>query len=249
MSSRVAAIAAKRSFRVPLGLLLVALGCASNAPFEGPRPVQEAGLVENAATGPAVRIGHAEDRRDFARLGGLVVDDARDPVDQARAVAQGTGPGGANGVVLLLPPDLSVELLAAESMARALRGAGFRVLAQGDEDYELATPLDVGVEQLWLERNPRNAPAHVKYEIRVRRSGPLPGLEAGVVSDVNAKMSRGGFSRALWRMALSSDLDATQLHAQIRTPVMEASDQTPQFGPIRTAQHADGDFLFVRPQR
>lgn len=44
----------------------------------------------------------------------------------------------------------------------------------------------------------------------------------------------------------SGVLDATQLHALIRNPVMRDSDQTPQFGPIRTARHEDGDFLFVR---
>ncbi len=41
-------------------------------------------------------------------------------------------------------------------------------------------------------------------------------------------------------------LDATNLHSQIRTPVMRDSEQTPQFGAIRMARHEDGDFLFVR---
>jgi len=43
-----------------------------------------------------------------------------------------------------------------------------------------------------------------------------------------------------------SVLDATRLHALIRTPVMRDSEQIPQFGPIRRARHDDGDFLFVR---
>ena len=50
-----------------------------------------------------------------------------------------------------------------------------------------------------------------------------------------------------WRRSINySEIDATTLHAQIREPIMRDSDQTPQFGPIRSARHEDGDFLFVR---
>jgi len=41
-------------------------------------------------------------------------------------------------------------------------------------------------------------------------------------------------------------LDGTELFAKIRRPVMVNSDQTPEYGDIRKAGHAGGDFLFVR---
>jgi hypothetical protein len=41
-------------------------------------------------------------------------------------------------------------------------------------------------------------------------------------------------------------LDGTELFSKIRRPVMVNSDQTPEYGDIRKAGHAGGDFLFVR---
>jgi len=43
-------------------------------------------------------------------------------------------------------------------------------------------------------------------------------------------------------------LDGTELFSKIRRPVMVNSDQTPEYGDIRKAGHAGGDFLFVRHQ-
>jgi uncharacterized caspase-like protein len=56
------------------------------------------------------------------------------------------------------------------------------------------------------------------------------------------------FANAFLRTLRENDavLDATTLHAKIREPIMRDSGQTPQFGPIRSARHEDGDFLFVR---
>ena len=43
-----------------------------------------------------------------------------------------------------------------------------------------------------------------------------------------------------------SVLDGTQLFSELRPEVMLNSDQTPEYGRIRKAGDAGGDFLFVR---
>jgi len=93
----------------------------------------------------------------------------------------------------------------------------------------------------------RKGPSHVE-RLASRRT------RLALTSGGNEPVVDGGggghsvFANAFLRSLRENDeiLDATTLHAQIREPIMRDSDQTPQFGPIRSARHEDGDFLFVR---
>ena len=95
----------------------------------------------------------------------------------------------------------------------------------------------------------RKGPSHVE-RLASRRT------RLALTSGGNEPVVDGGggghsvFANAFLRSLRENDevLDATTLHAQIREPIMRDSDQTPQFGPIRSARHEDGDFLFVRTE-
>ena len=209
-----------------IGLLL---GCAN----PGVVPVQEVGTLENPATGVGVRIARVEDRRDFQDFAGrsltpTLTDDDGDPVRRSRAVGRSTSLGGGAGANVFLAPDLSVETIVADAVARALRGAGFRVLEQGDPGYAGAVPLTLGVEQLWMMRNLPAEPAYAEAEIRVRVSGPLPGLERGAIVSARKKVARGGWSRGMWRIALEKGLDELTEAAEVELDSVRASlDDSP----------------------
>ncbi len=188
--------------------LALALACAS----PGVVPVQQAGQLENPARGFAVRIERVSDDRDFQDFAGrsftpTLANDDGDPVLRSRAVGRSTRAGGAPGANVFLAPPLSVETVVAEAAARSLRAAGFRVLESGDTGYESAAPLRLGIEQLWMMKNPRTAPAFAACEIRVRVAGPVPGLVRGAVVEVRRKVARGGWSREMWRQALERGLE------------------------------------------
>ena len=210
--------------RLPLAGLLcgLALACASPPVV----PVQDAGATENPETGIAVKIASVEDRRDFQDFVGsgltpTLTDD--DPAQRARAVGRDTTLMGSAGPNVLLAPDSSVEQIVSDAVARALRAAGFRVLVAGDPGFEQAPPLTLGIEQLWMMNDPGMPIAWVDAEIRVRISGPLPGLEGGAVVSARKKLSRGGWALEMWQETLGKALDQLTEKAQVELETVRAS--------------------------
>jgi hypothetical protein len=93
----------------------------------------------------------------------------------------------------------------------------------------------------------RAGPAHIeRLSARRTRLALTSGGNEPVTDSGGGQYSV--FANAFLRTLRENDavLDATTLHAKIREPIMRDSGQTPQFGPIRSARHEDGDFLFVR---
>ena len=228
-----------RALASPLAALaLLALACASRPVV----PVQQAGTTDNPETGVGVKLAHVEDRRAFQDFAGraltpTLAGDDGDAVLRARAVGRSTSQTGGAGANVFLPADSSVELIAAEAVARALRAAGFRVLEIGDPGFEDAVPLELGVEQLWMMRNPPAEPAWVEAEIRLRISGPLPGLERGAVVEVREKLSRGGWSYGMWRQGLEKGLTELTEEAQLELESVRASlDASPLMRPADAAR-------------
>jgi hypothetical protein len=214
---------------IALATIAAAFACAN----PGVIPVQTVGTIENPSDGVSVRIARIEDRRDFQDFSGrsftpTLTNDDGDPVRRARAVGRSTSQSGGAGANVFLAPDLSVELIVAEAVARALRGSGFRVLEQGDRGFEGAVPLDIGIEKLWMMKNRPSAPAYAEVEIRIRVSGPIPGLELGAIVEERKKVARGGWSRGMWRQALEKGLDEVTESAQVELAAVRASlDSSP----------------------
>ncbi len=207
--------------RTLVGLLaLLTLACAGLSVV----PVQEAGLTENPPAGPAVKIASTLDQRDFQDFSGRGLTPTLagdDPELRPRAVARGAGPGGGSGNVLL-SPDSSVEQIVAQAVGRALRAARFRVLTASDPGFAKAVPLTLGIEQLWMMNEP-GAPAWVDAEIRVRISGPIPGLERGAVVEARKKLSRAGWTFGMWQEALGKALDELTRKSQVELEAVRAS--------------------------
>lgn len=198
--------------------------CAS----PGVTPVQEAGAIGNPATGPAVRIDEVVDRRGFQDYAGhTLTPTLAGDVDRSRAVGRSTQPGGAAGENVLLAPGLRVEDVASEAVSRALRSAGFRVLAAGDPGANDATALRVTIEQLWMMRRLPSPGGSAEVEIRVRIAGPIGGLDHGTVVSVRDVVSRESWTPSLWRITLEKGLDELTRKA---VPELEAARAAVEVG-------------------
>ena len=191
-------------------------GCASSP---GVIPTPTAGLSENPTEGVAIQIVEIVDERQFGETAGsrlvpTLTGDRDDPGRRSRAIGRSNTPTGTPGPVIFLEPGLTIESTTRDALARAFRGAGFRVLGEGDAGLERAIPVEVGIEQYWMMKNPPNASPFVLGEIRARVRGPLPGLETGQVIESRGKVVRGGYTRGMWRQALDKTLDDLTLRTQ-----------------------------------
>lgn len=217
-------------------LLLLTLGLGLTACANtGVVPSLEAGVIENPATGIAVRIAQVDDRRAFQDYAGrkfvpTLTKDAKDPERRARVIGRATTRAGRGtpAANVFLAPGLSVSSLVSDAVGRALRASDFRVLEEGNAGYDDAIGLRLVIEQLWMMQNPPSQPPMVAIEMRVRVAGPLPGLERGAVIEVLKRVNAGGFSRAMWRIALERGLDGfTEATETELAHVRKAIDEMP----------------------
>ncbi len=193
---------------VPITLTLLLGACTST----GVLPMQKAGVLENPESGVAVRIAQIVDQRDFQDFAGrgftpTLTGDFNDTDRRSRAIGRGTAQNGRPGPSIFLKPDLTVPGIVRDATIRALRSAGFRVLESGDPGYDQAIGLNLAIEQLWLMQSKSTEAPSTALELRIRITGPLPGLEVGVLVEGYKRVVRGGFSRAMWRQALEAGLD------------------------------------------
>jgi hypothetical protein len=200
---------------VELLLLTLAVGCAST----GVIPTQQAGSEANPPDGVPVRIEVVEDEREFqetaaARLVPSLSGDDQDTARRSRAVGRTNLSNGRPGANVFLEPDRTVESITREAVARALRGAGFRVVEEGAADYGAAIPVNVAIEQLWMMKSPPSASPYTIADLRIRITSTLPGLETGQVVEAQSRVVRGGFTRSMWRQVLELGLDELTEAAQ-----------------------------------
>jgi len=211
--------------------LLIGLttGCAST----GVIPSQAAGLVENPDDGIPVRIAEVSDERRFREYAGRRLEptlrgDDQSKARRSQAIGRNVTASGSAGANIFLEAPLTVESVVRESIERALRAEGYRVLAEGENGADAAIPLTVAIDQFWAMRSPPSASEYINFEVDARVSGPLPGLETGLLIQAGQKIVRGGYSRAMWRQAMEQGLDdLTEKAAAEFGRVRLALDATP----------------------
>ena len=95
------------------------------------------------------------------------------PAITSRAIARKrSGYGKAMGDILL-PEGDTVEQLVGTALTRGLRGAGYRVLLQGQEGYEQAAPLEADIRRFWTWISPGLWAFHLEFEAQVQVTGPV----------------------------------------------------------------------------
>ena len=154
---------------------LLFIGCATS------RGILEVPLMagDNPIQGREVKIVRVTDRRTFQlkpsdpSTPSLKDGQIDNPAITSRAIARKrSGYGKAMGDILL-PEGHTVEQLVGTALTRGLRGAGYRVLLQGQEGYEQAVPLEADIRRFWTWISPGFWALHLEFEARIQVSGPV----------------------------------------------------------------------------
>ena len=93
------------------------------------------------------------------------------------------------------------------------------------------------------------SPQKAKYLRQMARKKTRMAMSSGGLKPVeDGRGKHSPFARAFLKALNDNEkvMDGTSLFKAVREPVMLAADQTPEYSPIRRADHDGGDFLFVR---
>jgi hypothetical protein len=202
--------------------LLVGMALAGCATTRGilDVPVPESA---NPATGVAVRIESVSDDRKFElhpkqpSIPSLKDGHIEDRALTSRAIARKrNGYGKAMGDILL-PEGRTVAGVTEAAVARGLRAAGVRVLAEGRPGYEEAAPLAVDVQQFWAWFTPGFLAGHLEFEARIIVTGPVAPFEEGQSFRGYVRLATQAATGSAWRNTIEKGL--ADLEEQIRTRV------------------------------
>jgi hypothetical protein len=198
-----------KTIRVAAAAILLAVSLAACATNRGEIDLRVA-ATPNPPGGPAVKITEVVDRRKFEIKPGepnvpsLMNGEINDAAITRRAIARKRNAYGAALGDILLPEGRSVAQLTEEALTKALREAGYRVVAAGDPDYDKARPLQADVEQFWGWFRPGFAQITLQYEARVRLRGNWPSTAQEVRGE--AKIGRGMAATEQWTEVFNAGL-------------------------------------------
>jgi hypothetical protein len=97
----------------------------------------------------------------------------------SRAIARKRGGFGAALGDVLLPEGQSVQQLSRAAVVRALRDAGYRVSAPGDQGYAEAIPIKVRIDEFWSWFSPGFASVAVSFRGKLYLQGNVTPIVAG----------------------------------------------------------------------
>ena len=195
--------------RTVAAAILLAASLAACATSRGEIDLRVA-AAPNPPGGTAVKITEVVDKRAFAvrpdkpNVPSLMNDEISDSAITRRAIARKRNAYGAALGDILLPEGRSVAQLTEEALTKALREAGYRVVAAGDPDYDKARPLQAEVEQFWGWFSPGFAQITLQYEARVRLKGGWPSNAQEIRGE--AKIGRSMAATEQWTEVFNAGL-------------------------------------------
>lgn len=166
-----------------ISLLLFVTGCALTRSVV---PVDVAVPIGNPINGIDVKIVSVEDDRDFQvrpktpDVPSLSENEVINESVKARAIGRKrNGYGAAIGDVLL-PEGQTVADVIKSSLSNSFRQAGYRVLGEGDANYDTALPISVKMTQFWswIEMGFWQGKLHNDSEVIIK--GPIDKLKNGI---------------------------------------------------------------------
>jgi hypothetical protein len=200
----------------------------------------------NLGNGPAVRIASVSDARVFAvdppdpSIPSLKNDEIKDPAITSRAIARKrNGYGKAIGDILL-PEGRTVSDLVRASVARGLREGGYRVLAEGDEGYAEAAPIDVEIRKFWMWITPGFLAAHLEFKNAIALKGPIPPLTENPEVGGYVRLPSQAAGTGAWSNTLKQGLENfnVNLIALLQGNALEPASAAPEGAPPAAAPAA-----------
>ena len=158
-----------------------------------------------------------KDLREFqinprqADIPSLKNNEINDPSITSRAIARKRNSFGKAMGDILLPEDQTVMDLVADSLTRALRENGYRVLGESDPDFAAAAPLEVAIDRFWGWFQPGFWQLKLHFSTAIQVKGPIDPFANGMTfaSDVAKDFQVANTSN--WRETIEASLDELNL--------------------------------------
>ena len=217
-------------FKIALALaaLLMVTGCATSRSVVS---VGSEGAYNNAnpTAGQAVKIEVTDVRIFEARpptpdIPSLKDGDIRNTATTARAIGRKrNGYGKALGDILL-PEGQTVSMITTDAIANGFKQAGYRVLKPGEPGYDQAADIKVKVKQYWswVDIGFWALTLHCRAEVDI--TGPVKGLEKGMVVLSEAQEKAGAAFEETWQDIANQGLSALTTEVAQKLPRQSASN-------------------------
>ncbi len=188
---------------------LLGSGCATS---RGILPIEVA-TQSNPDTGQTFRIVEVKDSRVFElrppqpSTPSLENGEIQDESITLRAIARKrNGYGKALGDILL-PEGRTVLDLTRESITRAMRESGLRVLSEADPGWKAATPLQADIQQLWAWMTPGFWSLALDFDMRVRITTDLGFFREGQEAHGAIRLHSQAAGTRAWRNTITKGLE------------------------------------------
>lgn len=209
---------------IVLALVVVfASGCAVTRSEMDVAEVQ----IQNPPTGQEVKFVSVQDERGFELEPGepstpsLKNGEIDNEAITSRAIARKrNGYGQALGDILL-PESKTVSSVVENRLSRSFAEKGYRVLSPGDAGYESAMPLAVDIQKFWGWFNPGFFTIDLSFEIMLRVTGPVAGLDHGATFGGRAKESFAAAVEDNWRKVMEKALENLDSEVRWKVPPSE----------------------------
>lgn len=218
----------KLKIALALAALLMVTGCATSRSVVS---IGSQGVYNNAnpIEGQAVKIEVADVRVFEARpptpdIPSLKDGDIRNTATTTRAIGRKrNGYGRALGDILL-PEGQTVAMITTDAIANGFKQAGYRVLKAGDPGYEQAADVKIKLKQYWswVDIGFWALTLHCRAEVEM--TGPVTGLEKGLVVISEAQQQAGAAFEETWQEIANEGLSALTKEVAQKLPRQTASN-------------------------
>jgi hypothetical protein len=181
----------------------------------------------NPNQGVPVRIEQIKDDRVFQvspplpSTPSLMDNNISDESIRSRAFGRKRGPYGIAMGDLLVEEGKTIASVSHTAIARAFREAGYRVVEPGEADYAAAAPITVRINKLWLWMEMTIGMWNLKSSYEVVLTGPVPGLQNGLVVNQDIPHGRAFFTTdQKWTGMLDKTL--TEMYSKVKKALLIA---------------------------
>lgn len=194
-------------------LLVVALAGTGCATSRGVIDVPEA-ISANPEVGRALKFTRVSDMREFELkpstpdVPSLKNGEINDPAITSRAIARKRNSYGKALGDILLPEGQTVAALAESHLARGFRENGYRVVNEGDPDFDTAVPVEVDIEKFWGWFDPGFWSIQLHFQTLIKVYGPAGPFIDGEEFDSHIENNYQVASGQNWAATIAESFDS-----------------------------------------
>jgi hypothetical protein len=188
---------------------LLACGCATTRGEINLRVLPSV----NPVSGAPVKIAQVSDRRVFQvnppdpSIPSLMDDEINNAKVTLRAIARKRNTYGKALGDILLPEGHTVPMFVGETLTRAFRESGYRVLQSGDDGYAEASEITADIDQFWAWFTPGFWAITLEFRAAVRIQGQVDPFQNGDSIQGSARESGMAATSDTWKNVVDKGVE------------------------------------------